>query len=301
MVLLQGTAQHQVYLGELAAGGMRMNPPRRLTNDEANDWPAGWTPDSKAVLFASDRNGQSGIFEQVITQDGAESVIAGPQGAGWPRFSADGLWILYAESSNPVPSAPIRLMRVPVSGGVPQFVLDTQGGWSFDCARAPASLCVILEAGQDENHLTLTAFDPLRGRGKTLRTIEKDRSPDWFWGSALSPDGSTLALSRADEAEILIRLLSLSGGSDREFTVKGWPNLSRNGLYWSFDGKALYVGSFSQQASTLLYVDLNGNAQVLWQQKGAVIDLWAVPSPDGRYLAILDQHVSSNVWMLEGF
>jgi hypothetical protein len=61
-------------------------------------------------------------------------------------------------------------------------------------------------------------------------------------------------------------LLPLSGGSEREITVKGWSSLSRNGLYWSPDGKAFYAGSFSPQASTLLCVDLNGNAQVLWQR-----------------------------------
>ena len=36
-MLLKTTFQEQVYLGELAAGGTRMNPPRRLTNDEAYD------------------------------------------------------------------------------------------------------------------------------------------------------------------------------------------------------------------------------------------------------------------------
>ena len=35
LVLLKQTNQAQVYLGELAAGGTRMKPPRRLTNDEA--------------------------------------------------------------------------------------------------------------------------------------------------------------------------------------------------------------------------------------------------------------------------
>jgi hypothetical protein len=48
-------------------------------------------------------------------------------------------------------------------------------------------------------------------------------------------------------------------------------------------------------------VDLKGNAQVLWQFKGRGGAIWGVPSPDGRYLAILDHAFSSNVWMLEGF
>lgn len=49
LVLLKQTDQAQVYLGELAAAGTRMTPPRRLTNDEAWDEPTAWTPDSKLI------------------------------------------------------------------------------------------------------------------------------------------------------------------------------------------------------------------------------------------------------------
>jgi hypothetical protein len=112
----------------------------------------------------------------------------------------------------------------------------------------------------------------------------------------LSPDGSTYAVPGTGEAEIHIRLLSLSGGPDREITVKGWPNLTS--LDWSPDGKGLYCGAMSPQARTLLRVDLKGNASALWQSKELG---GGVPSPDGRYLAIRSDATNSNVWMLEGF
>jgi len=66
-------------------------------------------------------------------------------------------------------------------------------------------------------------------------------------GVALSPDGTTLALSRTGEAEIRIRLLSLAGEPDHEFAVRGWPNLT--GLDWSPDGKGLYCGSVSRKVA----------------------------------------------------
>ena len=87
-MLLKATYQSQVYLGELAAGGTRMNPPRRLTNDEAFDLPTAWTPDSKAVLFDSNRNGTVGIFKQGISQETSEPVVTGPQGRLRFRASA---------------------------------------------------------------------------------------------------------------------------------------------------------------------------------------------------------------------
>src|SRR6516164_1493914 len=92
--------------------------------------------------------------------------------------------------------------------------------------------------------------------------------------------------------------LSAANGS-REFTVKGWPNLT--GLDWSPDGKGVYVGSVSPQNRALLFVDLQGNAKVLWQYKAAAGVMWGLPSPDGHYLAIPGFVTNANVWMLENF
>jgi dipeptidyl aminopeptidase/acylaminoacyl peptidase len=223
LAFLKTTHQWQVYLGELAAGGTRMNPPRRLTNDEANNIATAWTPDSKAVLFDSDRNGTGGIFKQGISQDAAELMVAGPQRVSLPRLSSDGAWILYFEfPKTPGASTPFRLMRIPVGGGAPQLVLETRNEPDYRCALAPASICVVSEASAGGKELALTAFDPLKGRGKVLRTIPND--PANPFGGTVSPDGTTFALSRRDEPEIHIRLLSLLGGPDREITAKGWPN-----------------------------------------------------------------------------
>jgi serine/threonine protein kinase len=299
LVMLKETDQGQVYLGELTAGGTRLNPPRRLTNDEAWDAPTAWTPDSKAVLFISDRGGDWGIFKQGIGQDTAEPVVTTPQRNSGPAcLSPDAAWILYADLPKVVhPSTPVPLMRIPVGGGVPQLVLELRNPKYFGCARAPASLCVVLEGSPDDKLFTLTAFDPLKGRGKVLTTMKRDPSSIYVWD--LSPDGSTIAMSKVREAEIHIRLLPLSGGSARDITVKGWSNLATP-LYWSPVGKGLYLGSRSPQAATLLYVDLKGNASALWQTKGGYVTR-GVPSPDGRYLAVLGAVGNRNLWMLEGF
>ena len=293
--------QGQIYLAELAAAGARISSPRRLTNDEAMNLPTAWTADSKAVFFYSDRNGAWGIFKQGIGQDRADAVVTGSADLLTPRLSPSGDWIVYWEDPKTTdsPSNLVRLMRIPVGGGVPQLVLETDHRTAYDCARVPASPCVLLEESQDEKKWMVTALDPLKGRGKVLRTIEKESSESLqSLYRALSPEGATVAVARGGEAEIHIRLLSLRGGADREILVKGWQNIT--GLNWSSDGKGFYCGSVSAQGHTLLYVDLKGNASVLWQNKGWGY-VWGVPSPDGRYLAILDWVFVGNVWMLEGF
>jgi Tol biopolymer transport system component len=152
LTLTKDTYQSQVYLGELAMGGTRMNPPRRLTNDEANDFPCAWTADSKAVLFTSDRNGAYGIFKQGVTQDTPESVVSGPQNVGSPRISADGAWVIYPEYPKGTDPTPVPLMRIPANGGVPQHVLDITNGADFRCAISPASLCLLVEPSRTKTN-----------------------------------------------------------------------------------------------------------------------------------------------------
>ena len=300
LVVQRFTYRPQVYLGELAERGTRLrNPPRRLTNDEAYDFPTAWTADSRAVLFISNRNGRSGIFKQQISQDTGEVLVTGPPEVGLPRLSADGAWVLYMESPNTGVGV-LRMMRLPLNGGVPQFVMETRDQLNFRCGRAPVGVCWVDEASRDQKGLVVTAFDPLKGRGKVLKTIPLNEPISDLTGAALSPDGTIFAISRGGEPEIHIRLVSLADGSDRVITVKGWPNSTS--LDWSADGKGLYCGSASPHSSymdtsdTLLYVDLKGNARVLWKGGG-----WGVPSPDGRYLAMRADLVNSNVWSLEGF
>jgi Tol biopolymer transport system component len=298
LVFMKMISQPQIYVTELSGGGTRINPPRRLANAETNDVPTAWMPDSKAVLFESDRNGKWSIFKQGISEAAAEPILTGQEAFHNPRVSPNGDWILYAETPKGAGrSTPDRLMRIPINGGAPQFVLEMRNDAVYQCARAPASLCVIFEDSEDEKQITLTAFDPLKGRGKVLRTMQKE--PRVYFALALSPDGSTVAIAKEHEPDIHIRLLSLSGASDREIALKGWPNIA--GLDWSSDGKELYCGSMDNQGE-LLYVDLKGNAKLLWQHK-ILTGPWfgGIPSPDGRYLAIPGRIANSNVWMLENF
>jgi hypothetical protein len=310
LVFRKFTYRAQIYVGDLTAGGTRLSSPGRLTNDEADNALTGWTADSKAVLFTSDRISKSGVFKQGISERTPEPLVTGREALYTPRLSPDGAWVLYMDAFQTAPGhVPIyRLMRVPANGGMPRLVFETSQNWAnYYCARAPANFCAILAKSRDAKQLTLTEFDPLKGKGKLLRTIENDPgSTDpatpacWQFAGALAPDGSTFAIARKSEADIHIRLLSMSGGSDREVTVRDWPNIS--GLDWSADGKGLYCGVMSPQGNALLYVDLKGGVQVLWRSRNVASDsdfLAGIPSPDGRHLAMWRTAYNSNAWMIE--
>ena len=301
---------------------MGITAPRRLTLNEGRDFPAAWTADSKAIVFVSNRNGQWELFRQSLNEDTAQSITAVSAGeaerteAGEfsptvPRISPDGAWMLYliwtkADSS----AAQVELMRVPVTGGPPQLVLTASQRLihSLRCARSPARLCAIAERAPDHRQLIFTAFDPVKGRGPELTRFSTSPTPDSEYAWDLPPDGTGIAVLKRSEATI--HILSLSRQPSREVVVKGWTGLQT--LDWAADGTGLFVSIAREGGSALLHLDLKGSGQLLWASKGTVEPgisaflggptvPWAVPSPDGRHLAICEWNLSANIWMMENF
>lgn len=106
-----------VDLAELDSGGRHISAVRRLTVSEDHAYPTGWTADSRAVIFASFRNGKARVFKQSLDADVADPIETGPGNANEPQVSPDGSWVLY--HTDPIEegmTAPSQLMRVSMTG-----------------------------------------------------------------------------------------------------------------------------------------------------------------------------------------
>ncbi len=282
--------------------------PRQITTNFGYNHADAWTPDSKAVLINSDRDGRLGIYKQTMGADAAEPIATGSDNAWAPFVSPDGAWILYMVYPERAGSSLTRVMRVPLAGGPPQEVLTSEGVVDAPrCARSPADLCAIAERSRDARQIVFTAFDPVKGRGRELTRFAIDpNDPDFVWN--LSADGSRIAILKMLErpptvntlSEGPIHILPLDGGARLDLNVKGWKAF---GQYadWSADGKGLFVSSPTDAGDALLYVDMKGNASKVWEHSPMKRATRGVPSPDGRYLALLGRNSTMNVWMIEGF
>jgi Tol biopolymer transport system component len=162
------------------------------------------------------------------------------------------------------------------------------------CARTPATLCAIAERSADRKQLVFTAFNSLKGRGRELAKFNADATAAYWWD--LSPDGTRIAILKLHEGRI--QILSLNGRAPQQITVKGWNTLTS--VFWAADGKGLFVSSFKDRGAVVLSVNLQGSARLLWEHLGG-IDTYAVPSPDGRHLAMRAWNVEGNLWMMENF
>jgi serine/threonine protein kinase len=318
----RATIQSSVYVASSPSAGTRISSPKLLTLNEGRNYPVAWTLDGRAVLVASDHNGKWEIYKRSLDRDAFETFTTpfyGLQtmaGSGvldnvLPRLSPDGAWVLYlAPPSEELPSAPAQLMRTPINGGKPEPVFTLQQGnfHALRCARSPANLCAIAENTADRTQLVFTAFDPVKGRGRELAKygIEPTSNAEYVWD--LSADGKSLAVLK--RSQNTIDLLRLDGKASSIITARDRSSLQS--LDWAADGKKLFVSSLTNDGSLLLQLDLKGNSNVLWESKGVVQPVstpflggpavpWAVPSPDGRHLAICVWNMSANIWMIENF
>jgi Tol biopolymer transport system component/DNA-binding winged helix-turn-helix (wHTH) protein len=299
IVYLKGVPQPDVYVARLE-GSSIVGEPQRLTLDDRQDLPFDWTADSKAVIFMSDRTGSFNIYKQAVDQALPEVLVGGNKHVAQPRLNSDGTQLLYVvypnwgESDEGKPAYAVPLMRVPIAGGTPHEVLKATWITNHQCARAPSAVCIysVMQAGQ----LTFFTFDPFHGKGAQVFQIKDELSQLYNW--SLSPNGTTLAIAKGKWAgeEPRIHLVPLAGGPDRWLTISGWSGLAS--LDWATDGKALWATSIGDDENALLHIDLKGRARSVWRPKKMTVG-WAIPSHDGRNLAVLVGSGSANVWMAE--
>jgi len=172
------------------------------------------------------------------------------------------------------------------------MVVEAPAITNHQCSRAPAVICVFSQQGPKE--FVFSVFDPATGNPHEVAKLQPG---SWNWG--LSPDGTSIAVAKIGAGNNRIQLLSVSGQPSRDLSVKNWTSFTS--VDWTADSRGLFVTSNpTGWSSSLLYVDLAGNAHELWQVK-SITPIWAIPSRNGKYVAIPAPTADSNVWMVENF
>lgn len=308
LVFRDVTVQHSVYLGDWKEKSL-LNVRRFTFGLGREDFPRAWAPDSKALFIDSNRNGNWEIFKQPFDAVSDAPLVQGSEDQFGPRVSPDGNWLLYWErSKNWREPQPVRLLRVPISGGSPQMVLTasecSEWGFRFECPQRAGMPCVIAQRqGRD---VAYRRFDPVRGFESDKEAIARhsyDSNHPANW--TIAPDGFHLAWIKWDSHEARIHVLPLleapdrlPGESEQEVLIPGWSHL--HAISWAPDGKGWFVVAHFPASWSLLYVDLQGKAHSLLKVASTFApDIY--PSPDGQHLAFSEQGFGSNVWLLQNF
>jgi dipeptidyl aminopeptidase/acylaminoacyl peptidase len=296
IVVSKGHFSDEVYVGELKDSGIRMEPPTPVTQGDSHDYPSGWTLDSKAILYVSDRTGRPQVYRQNLKEQTAEPLVPGPEEQNGAKMSPDGESILYWTQPQSGGHSAItkRLMRVSFSGGVPAQVLETavDATATFHCAYVSA--CYLSQ--WEQGFLVFDLLSPRGGLGPEVARLKIERSDLVSW--AISRDGEQVAVANDLRLSGQIRTLEVHH-ADREHDIAIPQAWTVWGMAWMPTGDGLIVTSFKTPTSMIVRFGLDGKSRVLftaksWMATGCV-------SPDGRYSAFSKRTLESNAWLLENF
>jgi serine/threonine protein kinase/dipeptidyl aminopeptidase/acylaminoacyl peptidase len=300
LAFLRRNDHASVFVGDLPGKESRLVNYRRLTLDDNYNIPVAWMPDSREVIFSSQRASNRLMYRQGLDQGSTPQVITPSVDMNFyvARLSPDGSWILLEGA--PTGSRNRGLYRSDLRGGTPQLLFFIEASMQFWCTNKAANFCVFGRPSTDKNELVVVAFDPLGGQGKELVRIPLEVGSsaaiglDYSW--QLSPDGSWIGIMKRHGHQI--RLVPLGGGPMRTIIVKGHSDFQE--VNWAADSQSMFVSSVEPGAAALLHVGLNGDAQPVWQQPQPKL-IWGFPSPDGRHLAILCASSDANAWLISNF
>lgn len=294
------------YIADLHAGGTHITNLKHFTLEDADDVITDWTPDSKGVIVAQNRNDGYSLYKQRLDSDTSDAIVSSMAGlADFATPTPDSKWILaliWPVSGGKVverPKVPLPIVRIPLGGGTPETVLQLLRPSPISCTRPPSNMCVIIEQTDDKKQMIVSDFDAITGRGSERGSFDLARDIDTFVDNlicAISPDGRRLAIARSPESPI--EIYSIRGQLIQRIPTAPLGKLI--GLVWSPDEKGVFLIRKADNGTELLHLDLRGHLQSLRKCAGG----WACfgsPSPDGRHLAIVENNQSRNMWMMENF
>lgn len=290
---LRKSWQSHVLVSNLTSDGKQLLATRQLTLDENNSIPFTWTPDGKAIIFSTDRNGTFDLFTHSLDQPLPDPLLIAPDNQFVARLNPAGTEVLY-ESIPPDMDAPRSIFSIPLAGGAPRLVLRDKYIVNLQCAQLPSTLCLYGVSTPSKD--SIRRFDPSTGESSPLTEIPAHGAAI---GWTLSPNGSELAIIPYSPEQNVIQLRSTSDNTNRDLVVKG-----RIGVItadWSADGNSLFVTTMdSEHKTALLNVKLDGSNHLLMKDDKNSIE-WAIPSPDGKLLAINKYTGITNAWSLANF
>ena len=246
------------------------------------------------------RGDRYAIYKQGLDSDTLVPVVASTRGGlnEIAIVSPDGKWLIL-QIWPTTGGEWVQVLRVLLTGGTPEFLFKTREGSAIACARPPSKLCAVAEQSDDRKQMIVTSFDPTQGRGSELARFDlKDQSYDVELNMLrldISPDGTRLAATLGPYGPIAVRSLQ---GQHTELIQTASLNRIRL-VRWAAGGKGLTVSGFAKGGGQVVHLDLTGNATLLWQCHGDQDNCLAVPSPDGRHLAIYAWNRDANMLLME--
>jgi Tol biopolymer transport system component len=257
----------------------RGGQPTRLTADNRSAMSVAWTPDSRSIVFQSDRRRNS-VLWRVRASSGEPERIAGVgENAADPAFSRDGrmayaqvfqdanIWRIDTDGKEP----PVKVISSTQYDSSPQYSPD--GGRVAFRSNRTGSNEIWVSDSSGRIPVQLTRFGgPLTG------------TPRW------SPDGMNIAFDTRPENQADIYVVSSIQGTPRRMTRSEYEDVVPS---WSVNGEWIYFASNRTGVWQVWRVPAAGGTEEQVTTEGGFA---AFESPDGHYLYYAKGRGTAGLW-----
>ena len=210
-----------------------------ISNNEAWDSEASWSPDGSRLAFGSYRTGPLNIFAMNAEGSDVQQLTESPAVEGGARWSPDGsriafysfraevagfMWVMNADGSDPKPILKdlVPSPETACSGGFP-------GGWFPDSQR------ILYRGSQGSTGaLQICSVAP---DGSDVKVIRSETGTMSYY-PALSPDSRKIAFTSTRDGNAEIYVMNADGGGLRRLTndpsLDEYPTWSPDGQWIAF-------------------------------------------------------------------
>ena len=243
-------------------------PATRLTFNDAFDSGPDWSPDSRRIAFASERDGNFEVYAMNADGSGVTRLTYNDAYDSWPAWSPDGRHIAFDSDRDGNPE--VYVMNADGSGVTRltyNLAADGTPAWSPDGRRIAFGTG---RAGKWDIYLMDAS-----GVTRLTHSDTYDVAPVW------SPDGRRIAFSSERDGNPEIYVMNADGSGVNRLTDNGARDLP---LAWSPDGRRIAFQSNRDGNWEIYAMNADGSGVNRLTYNDAR-DLSASWSPDGRHIA----------------
>ena len=210
------------------SNGTTRGDPARLTFDNQDLWGLAWTPDSRELVFSSNRDGLYALW-RIPASGGAPRRLAGAgPDAILPAIARAGNLLAYS-----VWAVNWNIWRRSLGAeGAPERVI-TSTRREFDPQYSPDG-SRIASVSDRSGGRQLFVSDANGANSIALTSLPGVANPRW------SPDGSRIAFAARPAGNVDVYVVPAQGGAPRRITTDPGPDTLPS---WSADGKWIYFDS----------------------------------------------------------
>jgi Tol biopolymer transport system component/DNA-binding winged helix-turn-helix (wHTH) protein len=262
--------------------------PHQITHDGKMISGITWSPDSRSIIFSSNRAGQDALWKASLEGGEPQRMPVGTEDAFHPSISLTGNDLAFVQRS-----AIFGIMRISVSKDAARetresLIVSSTGGDSAPTLSPDGTQFAFQSWRSGTRQIWVSSID-----GHTLRQLTRLESTITAPGSpAWSPDGSQILFDARIYGHAHVFMAAAKGGDPRQLTYGDVNDIVPR---WSADGHSLYFRSNRGGLWQLWKLPASGGTPQAATDDDAMV---GQESPDGKWLYFTRGDENSGIWRM---